>query len=102
MVEALCVIVCESKHNTVQLRLGDPKLLVSNHHQVFTSVKVNKGKLLLLPMGTLQLLPMDKIQKHHCIIRCTDLDKQVLQVRLCKRNWLVLSILDGQSRKQCR
>ena len=64
-------LACESKSNLIELRLGDPQVLVSNHHQVFTSAKINKNKLILLPMGTLQLLPMDKIQKNHCIIRCS-------------------------------
>ena len=64
--------------------LGDPQLAVSNHNQVFTAGKVTKGKLVLLPIGTLQLLPMDKIQKHHCIIRCKDLDKQVFLAQAFK------------------
>ena len=54
-----------------QLRLGDMNVKVSNQHQTFAGAKFTKGKLILLPLGSLQVLTVDKVQKHHCIMTCT-------------------------------
>lgn len=62
-------------------RLGEADLCVSTNHQVFTEKKINKKKLTLLPMGTLQLIPVDKIQQGHCVIRCTALTGHVFVVQ---------------------
>lgn len=69
------------KHMLNPARLGEADLCVSTNHLVYTEKKINKNKLTLLPMGTLQLLPVDKIQPGHCIVRCTALTGQVFLVQ---------------------
>eukprot|EP00435_Cladocopium_sp_Y103_P009961 s1829_g2.t1 len=56
--------------------LGDFEVLVSNQNEVFAGAKYNKGKLQLLPMGTLQLLPVAKASKGACIIKSKDLENE--------------------------
>ena len=56
-----------------QHRLGDFPVLVSNQHEIFAGAKFPKGKLQLLPMGSLQLALLAKAPKGACIIKSKDL-----------------------------
>lgn len=55
------------------LRLGDFDIAVSNQHQIFAGQKFNKEKLKLLPIGSLNIVPTDKIGKSRCVIQCNEL-----------------------------
>ena len=56
-------------------------MLVSNQNQIFAGSKINKGKLLLLPMGSLQVASADQVSKTQCIITSNDLVGQVYVVQ---------------------
>ncbi|CAL1152341.1 unnamed protein product [Cladocopium goreaui] len=62
-------------------RIGDVDVLVSNQNQIFAGSKINKGKLLLLPMGSLQVASADQVSKTQCIITSNDLVGQVYVVQ---------------------
>ena len=62
------------------LRLGEMEVLVSNLNQLFSGAKYNKGKLVLFPLGTLQLVPNEKVIKNQVVIKCSDFQHKVFVV----------------------
>ena len=63
------------------LRLGDVKVVLSTMNQLFADNDYNKGGLVLLPCGPVQLLPSEKVAKHHAILKMNGMgNKFVLQV----------------------
>ena len=55
-------------------------MLVSSQSHIFAGEKFNKGKLLLLPMGTLQVVAASKASSSQCIIRSSNLKDNVYVV----------------------
>lgn len=55
-------------------------MLVSSQNHIFAGEKFNKGKLLLLPMGTLQVVAASKASSSQCIIRSSNLKDNVYVV----------------------
>ena len=58
-------------------RLGDMEVEVSNQNQIFAGKKFANGKLLLLPLGSLSVVAVDKTVKTQCCITSTELSGQV-------------------------
>ena len=50
-------------------------------HELFSGCKYSKGKLVLLPLGTLQLMPAEKITKNQCAIKMAHVKDQVFVVQ---------------------
>ena len=57
----------------LQPRLGDQDVAVSNTHQVFAGGRIGKGKLVIMPLGFVQVVHVDKLLKTSCSIKAPDM-----------------------------